>query len=65
MPKGKHYKNRPREEWISTHVSVGLNSLDAERLKQACEVTGTNGVEVLRLALRYFVANGCPLTPKD
>lgn len=60
MSRGKNYRNRPQEEWISTHVSVGLNTQDTHHLREACIATGTNGVEVLRRALRYFVANGCP-----
>lgn len=60
MPKAKHYKHRPKEEWLSTHVSVGLNTDDTQRLREACIATETNGVQVFRLALRYFVAHGCP-----
>lgn len=60
MARGKEYKNRPKEEWLSTHVNIGLNTRDNELLKQAIQLTGTNSVEAFRLALRYFVANGCP-----
>lgn len=59
-PKWKHYKHRPPEERLSTHISVGLNTLDTQRLHQAVELTGTNSVQVFRLALRYFVEKGCP-----
>lgn len=65
MPKGKHYKHRPPEEWLSTHVSVGLNTKDTQLLRESCIATGTNGVEVFRMALRYFVANGCPHQEPD
>lgn len=65
MPRGKEYKNRPKEEWLSTHVSIGLNLRDTNLLREACISTGTNGVEVLRMALRYFVANGCPTQDLD
>jgi len=65
MPKGKHYKHRPPEEWLSTHVSVGLNARDTETLRQAVELTGTNSVRVFRMALRHFVANGCPPQEPD
>jgi hypothetical protein len=60
MAREKEYKNRPQEEWLSTHVNVGLNAQDTQLLRKACITTETNGVEVFRRALRYFVANGCP-----